>query len=360
MGTFGIDIIKTDLNGIYENAICGENINKGEICYLGSDQKYYLAKADNISTCSTELRVALEDSLQNNFSKFLISGKINISTSLIPGNLYYISDNISGSMEEDINNISLTSYVRKIGTAYSEYTLEFNPDETVIKKSGVEINKLPLPESSETTKGIADYPMMREAVASADTVTELLTGDEILIKRLISGVPTLFKASKDLFGGGSSIDTKVLYFAYHPSAIIIRQETPKCYIMDVNAIASNKTTIGSLISNFSNFTSTKIKSVFLHWMPYVLFDFDIVIAVSLYPSGSNNSTTDISAYLTEVGRFSFTSILAWGKNYSVVQNQNLQTIPENSKLVWWIEGRNLPVAGTDYTNSKLIIQILGE
>lgn len=63
----------------------------------------------------------------------------------------------------------------------AEWSASYNPDD-----------------ASETTKGISNFPMIREAVASSDTVTSLETGDEVLIKRIVAGVPTLLKADKDL------------------------------------------------------------------------------------------------------------------------------------------------------------------
>lgn len=140
MGTFGIDILHSEVNGIYENAIAGENMKKGNVCYL-KDNKYYLASATTLTTCDTELRIALADITENNFGLFLIRGKIALSEGYTQNNLAYVSDT-DGLIEEDINN--LTTYLRKIGTFYTNTILEFNPDETVIKLDGSEINKITL------------------------------------------------------------------------------------------------------------------------------------------------------------------------------------------------------------------------
>ncbi len=130
MSNFTINIQQTTQEGLYETAFAGENLSKGDICYLGTDSKYYKAQADALSTCSTELRLCLQDMSINASGDFLIRGKFLVSSSITSGSLYYISDTTAGEMVTSISSPT-TNYKRKIGTAYSTNTLEFNPAETL-------------------------------------------------------------------------------------------------------------------------------------------------------------------------------------------------------------------------------------
>ena len=130
MSNFIINIEQNQQEGLLETAFAGENLSKGDICYLGTDSKYYKAQSNALLTCSTEIRLCLQDMSINTSGSFLIRGKFLTTQILTSGSLYYISDTVEGEIVLSISD-SVNNYKRKIGTAYSSNTLEFNPSETL-------------------------------------------------------------------------------------------------------------------------------------------------------------------------------------------------------------------------------------
>lgn len=122
MGTFRIKINENPDTDI-DNAIAGEDLISGDLCYLNTDGRYWKTNANDINKCSTELRIAKDTILANAEGPFLAQGSIS-TTGLTVGVRYYVA-NLSGqitTIELDYPNI-----VRYIGTASFTNQLEFNP-----------------------------------------------------------------------------------------------------------------------------------------------------------------------------------------------------------------------------------------
>ena len=125
MGTFTIEIEEeegTDIN-LIDTGIAGEDLVAGQLCYLNTDGYYWLANASDISTCSTEMRIAKTNILTGESGYFYTQGSITTS-GLTVGVRYYVSDTSGDITTTELNSPSITRY---IGTASLNTELEFNP-----------------------------------------------------------------------------------------------------------------------------------------------------------------------------------------------------------------------------------------
>jgi len=137
-----------------EQGYAGELLLKGELCYLGTDQKWYKTSSTTISKCSTEIRIALENIAMDNLGTLLHYGDLLLEGApLISGDKYYVGDTLG-----TITNTPplATSYQRYIGTAKNTGLLLFNPDSTYIKGNGLEIDGITIPAPSTTSQLIND------------------------------------------------------------------------------------------------------------------------------------------------------------------------------------------------------------
>jgi hypothetical protein len=109
----------------------GEDVNGGDLLYLGSGSTYLKVSNTSDTTSSTELRIAISGITSGNSGAGIIQGKYT-TTGLTAGDKYWVG--ASG----DYTNIQPTGdgdIVRYIGTALSSTELEFNPDELFIELS---------------------------------------------------------------------------------------------------------------------------------------------------------------------------------------------------------------------------------
>ena len=114
------------------NAVAGENLVAGDVCYLNSDGKYWKADASSESTSSTDIVMSLGTISADSQGKFLVYGTYETS-GLTTGDIYYISET-SGQFTNTAPTTS-TSIVRIIGYAYSDTKLLFKPDITYIENA---------------------------------------------------------------------------------------------------------------------------------------------------------------------------------------------------------------------------------
>jgi hypothetical protein len=135
MATFNININEVT------NETVGEIVKAGELVYLATDSKWYLADATLVSKSSTELRITLEDGNADAQVEMLVHGYVDVSPIvLVPGTKYYIDDT-AGAITTDL----LTNkVVRYVGTAFDSSTFLFNPDQTYIHDSARKINGVAL------------------------------------------------------------------------------------------------------------------------------------------------------------------------------------------------------------------------
>lgn len=134
---------RIDINEKISNALAGETISKGQIVYLGLNSKWYVATAGLKSKSTTELMIALEDGVENEGIDLLNYGFYEFADSiLIPNQKYYLSI-INGEVTTDkyINN---NYTIRYIGTAFSNNTILFNPDQTYFTNRATQINDIPI------------------------------------------------------------------------------------------------------------------------------------------------------------------------------------------------------------------------
>jgi hypothetical protein len=109
----------------------GEDVNGGDLLYLGSGSTYLKVSNTSDTTSSTELRITISGITSGNSGAGIIQGKYT-TTGLTAGDKYWVG--ASG----DYTNIQPTGdgdIVRYIGTALSSTELEFNPDELFIELS---------------------------------------------------------------------------------------------------------------------------------------------------------------------------------------------------------------------------------
>lgn len=140
MANFNINI---NANVQETNNIAGEDLSSGDLVYLDVDQKYYKATASLLDKSTTELRLAIDDALTDTSVDLLVYGYFEYSAPLlISGEKYYVS-----TSEGDITDqlyIGTDNIVRYVGTAYDEYTILFNPDQTYLSENATKINGVPI------------------------------------------------------------------------------------------------------------------------------------------------------------------------------------------------------------------------
>lgn len=138
MANFSININKK-----ISNVIIGEDVAKGDLLYLDSDNKWYKTTAGNKVKSTTELMMALSDGLEGEQIELLNYGYFEFDNSiLIPGDKYYVSIN-NGKITNEVYDTDANDYViRYVGTAFTNKTLLFNPDQTYISDNRTKINEV--------------------------------------------------------------------------------------------------------------------------------------------------------------------------------------------------------------------------
>ena len=140
MAIFDINIGADDINEVHE---IGEPVVAGDLLYLGTDSKYYLADASLKATSTTELKMALINGVTDDLIDMLAYGYYEtFPSTLIAGTKYYVSitpGQITSTLYVASNNVT-----RYIGTAHDTTTLLFNPDQTFVSDSGYRVNDVPL------------------------------------------------------------------------------------------------------------------------------------------------------------------------------------------------------------------------
>lgn len=126
-------IKKTDLGGdasFAESITAGENLQAGDLIYLGTDSKWY--KTDYLSEAKvkTELRIVKDATILADATGLVYNGGIMASTGLTAGAVYYVGAN--GGITATIPEIE-GIFQRKIGTALSATEMEFLPDQTYLE-----------------------------------------------------------------------------------------------------------------------------------------------------------------------------------------------------------------------------------
>lgn len=187
MGNFRIDIQEeqgTDLT-IQLNGTAGENLTAGDLCYLNTDGKYWKANANNLSKCSTEIRIVKTDLLEDEEGNFFSQGPV-ISSGLTIGVRYYIS-----TLSGQITTVKpvYPNIARYIGTASSETQLEFNPlDINYDDYLQTQINNIETDKNFEFTQSVASASWSinhnlgkRPSVTIIDTGGNQVIGDIIYV-----------------------------------------------------------------------------------------------------------------------------------------------------------------------------------
>lgn len=132
----------------------GENVNGGDLLYLGSGSTYLKASNTSDTTSSTELRIAISGITSGSTGIGLIQGQY-ITAGLTSGDKYWLGStfgtytNIQPNGDGDI--------VRYIGTALNSTTLEFMPDETWVEISN--------------SSGSGTNPLLRNVITSQTILT---------------------------------------------------------------------------------------------------------------------------------------------------------------------------------------------
>jgi hypothetical protein len=140
MANFNINI---NANVQETNNIAGEDLSAGDLVYLSTDGKYYKSSALLISKSTTELRLALENILTDATGSLLVYGYYDfVSPILTAGDKYYVST-ASGNITDQLY-LGTSDVIRYVGTAYSDETILFNPDQTYISENATKINGVPL------------------------------------------------------------------------------------------------------------------------------------------------------------------------------------------------------------------------
>lgn len=189
MANFSININKK-----ISNVIIGEDVAKGDLLYLDSDNKWYKTTAGNKVKSTTELMMALSDGLEGEQIELLNYGYFEFDNSiLIPGDKYYVSIN-NGKITNEVYDTDDYDYdyvIRYVGTAFTDKTLLFNPDQTYISDNRSKINEVRIGTSTGGSFVFQDDIVV--ALSNNKTFGKYLNGDTMPL----SGM-TFEEAIKDI------------------------------------------------------------------------------------------------------------------------------------------------------------------
>ena len=105
----------------------GEKIDAGQVAYLKSDGRWYLARANAEATSAGDIAIALDTAAANGTGRVLQLGYVaNSAWALTPGRAVYISPITPGSIMQD-RPAGVGDVVRGIGYAISATAIHFDP-----------------------------------------------------------------------------------------------------------------------------------------------------------------------------------------------------------------------------------------
>jgi len=126
-------IASVSWDGITFTAIAGEILAVGDVCYLKSDGKWWLADADAETTANTMLAMALSIAAANETILFMAKGFVRYDTwnwSAI-GKLLYV--HTTGGSPTETRPSGSGDIVRIVGYVQDANTLYFSPDNTFVE-----------------------------------------------------------------------------------------------------------------------------------------------------------------------------------------------------------------------------------
>lgn len=148
--------------------VTGETVVPGKIVYLAPDGIWYHTSASLKSKSTTELRLVVGKALAGDPVQYISYGEFSYpSGSLVPGDKYYLSVD-SGDITNTIYNNS-SNVIRYIGTAKSDTTLLFNPDQTYISDFNSTVNNVVIKPSSDI---LLDHNHLEEDIPDLDKYTQ--------------------------------------------------------------------------------------------------------------------------------------------------------------------------------------------
>lgn len=125
-------------NGTYFTATAGENVAIGDVCYLKSDGKYYLAKADVATTKMPGVVMATGTIAGSATGVFLQKGFIRSDAGwggalTVGGALYVSITGTSGNTTTQTAPTASGNIVQDIGYAYAARIVFFDPNRTQVE-----------------------------------------------------------------------------------------------------------------------------------------------------------------------------------------------------------------------------------
>ena len=145
-----------------DNITYGETLIKGQLVYLKTDGKYWLADNTSESTCSTEIRLILEDGVADDEKLALAKGQY-IGSAFTAGKEYVGTSGTITTSKPTGSNI-----VRIVSTAINATTRYFDPSKTWVVGDGTKINGIPI--------GSAASIIVPIGYAISDETSDLTTG----------------------------------------------------------------------------------------------------------------------------------------------------------------------------------------
>jgi hypothetical protein len=149
------------------NPVGGENIVSGSLVYLAPDGKWYNTTATDKTKSTTEIKLAITNSISEDEIEFISYGEYVYPTgTLVAGAKYYISV-LSGQITTTQYNNS-TNVIRYVGTAKDTAVLLFNPDQTYISDYNSKVNDIIIQASNEIDNS---HTHLEEDISDLDKYT---------------------------------------------------------------------------------------------------------------------------------------------------------------------------------------------
>lgn len=122
-------LVARDTGIVWDKFKAGENLNGYRVCYLGADERVYLASNLDLSSISKSLIMTRHSAIEDEDVECVLAGKIyNSGWGLTPGARYFLT---TGGQ---ITSTPTTSgYLHEVGTAEKTDTLLINFTRPVIR-----------------------------------------------------------------------------------------------------------------------------------------------------------------------------------------------------------------------------------
>jgi len=160
-------IFNLHINQQETNPVGGENIISGSLVYLAPDGKWYNTTATDKTKSTTEIKLAITNSISEDEIEFISYGEYVYPTgTLVAGAKYYISV-LSGQITTTQYNNS-TNVIRYVGTAKDTAVLLFNPDQTYISDYNSKVNDIIIQASNEIDNS---HTHLEEDISDLDKYT---------------------------------------------------------------------------------------------------------------------------------------------------------------------------------------------